>query len=175
MWSYVQECKDLLHNKHMAIVYKHFLHLHVIMLQALFDWMQRVSTATNTNPYLVSPKFYLNLPRVKRTGLDCNPWPAKMQTPRKHQRRQSFIKFQNYNCNQIKHTWNSWYIPDLMQSFPLYYYYIDVLGDDFPDMELSMCRKWWIKPGFKAIQTSHLNISRISVHSIASCFCDINR
>ena len=69
MWSYVSGCKDL-YNKHVAIDYKHFLHLHVIMLLALFDWMQRVSTAINKNPYLVSPKFYLNPPRVKRTGVN---------------------------------------------------------------------------------------------------------
>ena len=40
--------------------------------------MQRVSTATNKNPFLVSPKFYLNPPRVERTGVDRNPWLAKM-------------------------------------------------------------------------------------------------
>ena len=30
-----------------------FYILHVVMLQALFDWMQRVSTATNKNHYRI--------------------------------------------------------------------------------------------------------------------------
>ena len=55
--------------------------------------MQRVSTATNKNSYLVSPKFYLNPPRVKRTGVDRTPWLAKMQKPMLSQMFKSQSKF----------------------------------------------------------------------------------
>lgn len=56
----------------------HFLHLHVITIKALCNMMQPVTVETNGNHYIVDPKFNLNPPSVKKSGIDRNPWLAKI-------------------------------------------------------------------------------------------------
>lgn len=76
--SYTLGGKYLLIKQHVAIVYLHFLHLHMITVKVLFNRIQPNKTATNGNHYIMDPKLCLNPPRVKRRQLGCNPWLPKI-------------------------------------------------------------------------------------------------
>lgn len=71
------EGEEPLYHHHLAIVYLHFRHLPMTIVQVLLNLMQLVTTATNENDYLVHPKFPLKLPKVE-TRKDCNCWIAKI-------------------------------------------------------------------------------------------------